>query len=118
MEYSGPAPAIAVATNRLRPEWATGWVFHVKRRCAKVGRTRVAPAGPRGCFTWINLDLYGPATGPFLAGAPLVLSRTSARHKAWRWGIAVTLIGAALFLATDASAYCTGTTITLDGGVR
>jgi len=28
------------------------------------------------------------------------------------------IIGTALFLATDASAYCTGATITLDGGVR
>jgi NAD(P)-dependent dehydrogenase (short-subunit alcohol dehydrogenase family) len=28
------------------------------------------------------------------------------------------IVGAALFLATEASAYCTGATITLDGGVR
>ena len=35
-----------------------------------------------------------------------------------RVGEPAEIVGAALFLATDASAYCTGATIRLDGGTR
>ena len=35
-----------------------------------------------------------------------------------RVGEPAEIVGAALFLATEASAYCTGATIRLDGGTR
>jgi NAD(P)-dependent dehydrogenase (short-subunit alcohol dehydrogenase family) len=44
-----------------------------------------------------------------LARQRIALGRVGEPHE---------VIGAALFLATGASAYCTGATITLDGGVR
>ncbi|MVU80363.1 glucose 1-dehydrogenase [Nocardia sp. ET3-3] len=42
-----------------------------------------------------------------------------ARHTALgRIGVPADIVGAALFFASDASAYCTGSTLALDGGIR
>jgi NAD(P)-dependent dehydrogenase (short-subunit alcohol dehydrogenase family) len=52
-------------------------------------------------------------------GDPAVVDELARQRVALgRVGEPPEIVGAALFLATDASAYCTGATITLDGGVR
>jgi NAD(P)-dependent dehydrogenase (short-subunit alcohol dehydrogenase family) len=52
-------------------------------------------------------------------GDPAVVDEMARQRVALgRVGEPPDIVGAALFLATDASAYCTGATITLDGGVR
>jgi NAD(P)-dependent dehydrogenase (short-subunit alcohol dehydrogenase family) len=52
-------------------------------------------------------------------GDPEVVDKLARQRVALgRVGDPPDIVGAALFLATDASAYCTGATITLDGGVR
>jgi NAD(P)-dependent dehydrogenase (short-subunit alcohol dehydrogenase family) len=52
-------------------------------------------------------------------GDPAVVDELARQRVALgRVGEPPDIVGAALFLATDASAYCTGATITLDGGVR
>jgi NAD(P)-dependent dehydrogenase (short-subunit alcohol dehydrogenase family) len=52
-------------------------------------------------------------------GDPAVVDEMARQRVALgRVGEPPDIAGAALFLATDASAYCTGATITLDGGVR
>jgi NAD(P)-dependent dehydrogenase (short-subunit alcohol dehydrogenase family) len=52
-------------------------------------------------------------------GDPSVVDELARQRVALgRVGEPPDIVGAALFLATDASAYCTGATITLDGGVR
>ncbi|WP_433666194.1 SDR family NAD(P)-dependent oxidoreductase [Nocardia sp. CA-136227] len=73
---------------------------------------------------------YGPAVrvntircGPFdtdIAKAwPAEMRTELARHTALgRLGVPADMVGAALFFASDASAYCTGATLALDGGFR
>ncbi|MFF0633790.1 SDR family NAD(P)-dependent oxidoreductase [Nocardia sp. NPDC004151] len=73
---------------------------------------------------------YGPAVrvntircGPFdtdIAQAwPAEMRTELARHTALgRLGVPADIVGAALFFASDASAYCTGATLALDGGFR
>ncbi|MFD7843482.1 SDR family NAD(P)-dependent oxidoreductase [Nocardia sp. NPDC059764] len=73
---------------------------------------------------------YGPAVrvntircGPFdtdIAKAwPAQMRTELARHTALgRLGVPADIVGAALFFASDASAYCTGATLALDGGFR
>lgn len=52
-------------------------------------------------------------------GDPDVVDKSARQRVALgRVGDPPEIVGAAIFLATDASAYCTGATITLDGGVR
>ena len=52
-------------------------------------------------------------------GDPALVDQLARQRVALgRVGDPAEIVGAALFLATDASAYCTGATITLDGGVR
>jgi NAD(P)-dependent dehydrogenase (short-subunit alcohol dehydrogenase family) len=52
-------------------------------------------------------------------GDPAVVDQLARQRVALgRVGDPPEIVGAAIFLATDASAYCTGATITLDGGVR
>jgi NAD(P)-dependent dehydrogenase (short-subunit alcohol dehydrogenase family) len=52
-------------------------------------------------------------------GDPAIVDELARQRVALgRVGDPPEVVGAALFLATDASAYCTGATITLDGGVR
>jgi len=52
-------------------------------------------------------------------GDPVVVDQLARQRVVLeRVGEPPDIIGTALFLATDASAYCTGATITLDGGVR
>ncbi|WP_040807953.1 SDR family NAD(P)-dependent oxidoreductase [Nocardia concava] len=73
---------------------------------------------------------YGPAVrvntircgafGTDIAKAwPAGLAEELARHTALgRIGAPADIVGAALFFASDASAYCTGSTLALDGGIR
>jgi NAD(P)-dependent dehydrogenase (short-subunit alcohol dehydrogenase family) len=52
-------------------------------------------------------------------GDPEVVDQLARQRVALgRVGDPPEIVGAAIFLATEASAYCTGATITLDGGVR
>jgi len=76
----------------------------------------------------LDLGSYGItvnclAPGPFLTDLPAsVLTADeqqafAARTAVGRWGDPKELAGAALLLASEASSYITGTTITVDGGL-
>jgi NAD(P)-dependent dehydrogenase (short-subunit alcohol dehydrogenase family) len=81
-----------------------------------LARASALDLGPFG----ITVNCIAP--GPFLTDLPNSLlsdaeKKTFADHTALgRWGDPKELVGAALFLATEASSYVTGQTIVVDGG--
>ncbi len=70
-----------------------------------------------------HVRVNGIQCGPFLtdvasAWTPEVRQAAEDRIALGRCGEADDIVGAAMFFASDASAYCTGTTLRLDGGAR
>src|ERR1019366_8779917 len=65
----------------------------------------------RGARRWFEAGL-----GAFWHGAERREQDIAAHTALGRWGTAADLTGVYLFLASAASAYITGTTITVDGG--
>ncbi len=61
---------------------------------------------------WITTDM----TSPMKTNAPQRYEAVSARIPAQRWGVPQDLAGIAVFLASPASDYVTGTAIPIDGG--
>ncbi len=81
-----------------------------------LGRAMALELGPHG----ITVNCIAP--GPFLTDLPMsVLSKAeqeafAERTALGRWGQPRELAGPALFLASDAGSYVTGTVLTVDGG--
>ena len=56
------------------------------------------------------------ATGRRVEEQPEALGRHHRAHRPGRWGAPADLAGAYQFLVSDASAFVTGTVLTVDGG--
>ena len=123
----------AVVPQMKSRKW--GRIIHISSilgLASKEGRNAYSAtkAGLIGVSRAMALDLgsYGItvnclAPGPFLTDLPAsVLTADeqqafAARTAVGRWGDPKELAGAALLLASEASSYITGTTITVDGGL-
>ncbi|MEC3918533.1 SDR family NAD(P)-dependent oxidoreductase [Nocardia sp. CDC160] len=67
----------------------------------------------------VNTIRCGPFDTDIAKAWPEQMRAELARHTALgRIGVPADIVGAALFLASDASAFCTGATLALDGGFR
>ncbi|MFE3099330.1 SDR family NAD(P)-dependent oxidoreductase [Nocardia tengchongensis] len=67
----------------------------------------------------VNTIRCGPFDTDIAKAWPAEMRTELARHTALgRLGAPADIVGAALFFASDASAYCTGATLALDGGFR
>ena len=92
-------------TARRRPDWS-GW----PRRWRSTSRPPASPSTssrPGGSTRrWSSRGSTTPSS------APGVLAHTALE----RWGAPADLVGAYQFLASDASAFVTGTVLTVDGG--
>ena len=62
---------------------------------------------------WIDTDADAAARGATIAG---LQERVEARTPAGRWGVPDDFAGIAVFLASPASDFVTGTAIPVDGG--
>ncbi len=92
--------------------WETppDYFFH-KGGLLQLTRFAAAKLGPRG----VRVNAISP--GGFLAGQdPVFVERYSRRTFLGRMANDTDLAGAVVFLASDASAYITGTNIAVDGG--
>ncbi|MEU1204974.1 glucose 1-dehydrogenase [Nocardia sp. NPDC005825] len=67
----------------------------------------------------VNTIRCGPFDTDIAKAWPPEMRTELARHTSLgRLGVPADIVGAALFFASDASAYCTGATLALDGGFR
>ena len=93
---SMPYEATKAAVHQLTKSFATAWAhYNINVNC-------IAP-------TWINTPLVDFAAGP-------VMEAVRKQHFFGRIAEVEDFLGAALFLASDASTYVTGHILTVDGG--
>jgi NAD(P)-dependent dehydrogenase (short-subunit alcohol dehydrogenase family) len=121
--------------RRMLAEQARGSLIHISSQMGHVGgpnrslycASKWALEGVSKAFA-LDLAAYGirsntiaptfiqtPMTRPFLAD-PAFRDSVLAKIKLGRLGTVEDLMGAALFLASDASALVTGTSLVVDGG--
>ena len=94
--------------------------YYSAAKAGVVGLSRAAARewGPRGvrvvCLApgWVETDLTST-----LREDPAFLAETTASIPLRRWAQPEEIAGAALFLASDAARYITGTTLHVDGGI-
>jgi NAD(P)-dependent dehydrogenase (short-subunit alcohol dehydrogenase family) len=95
LAYYGAAKAAVInLTKTIAVEWGS----------RGVRANAIAPG-------WIKTDL-----NKALWGDPAISASMIERQPIHRWGEVEDLIGGALWLASDASSFVTGTTLVIDGG--
>ncbi|MFE3759003.1 SDR family NAD(P)-dependent oxidoreductase [Nocardia tengchongensis] len=103
IEAAHPEPlAVPYAAAKAGLETLTGGFAHTYGPSVRVNTIRCGPFDTDIAKAW-----------------PAEMRTELARHTALgRLGAPADIVGAALFFASDASAYCTGATLALDGGFR